>query len=508
MNVAIVGSGLAGLSAAATLSQRGHQVVVFEQADTIGGVTATIEREGFRWDWGQMMVPDLGPDEPGGRILAELGALDRIRTVPAYRENSFPDFFIRRPDEYGGRRWRIDYLKSLFPEDARGLERYFRLYERVHDLVALSNSEGAAARARLFLKALPIIRKQKWSARQLMDHFISRKELQAVFIAILADYVASPEDFPGLAVPIINAENQYDERVPTDYRCHGHRPSWRFIRGGWIELVRALADVAEEHGAEIRTGSAVTKIVVSGEHGARPAVSGVMLGDGSEMPVDAVIASGGARELFLGLVGSEHLPEAFVRDHVENIALTESVFMVHLGVDYDPTVHQNNAALCYYYLSYDIAGSIAETRSGEYHEGRHGFLVYVPSKYSPEMAPEGQHAVTVYTIAPSKLKERSWDDRRHEYAEALLDIAEEKVPGLRDHEKIRVVLTPDDFGRRTHLARHAFGGSVPSLHRAPPPIQTPVDGLWFVGAQSEANGGVVNALTSARRAVQAMTGEA
>jgi phytoene dehydrogenase-like protein len=45
--VVVVGSGMAGLTAAAYLARDGCDVDVFEQADHIGGVTATLRKEGF-----------------------------------------------------------------------------------------------------------------------------------------------------------------------------------------------------------------------------------------------------------------------------------------------------------------------------------------------------------------------------------------------------------------------------------------------------------------------------
>src|SRR3972149_7621295 len=49
----VVGSGMAGLTAAAYLARDGSAVDVFEQADHIGGVTATLRRQGFAWDLGR-----------------------------------------------------------------------------------------------------------------------------------------------------------------------------------------------------------------------------------------------------------------------------------------------------------------------------------------------------------------------------------------------------------------------------------------------------------------------
>ena len=116
------------------------------------------------------------------------------------------------------------------------------------------------------------------------------------------------------------------------------------------------------------------------------------------------------------------------------------------------------------------------------------------------------HEVTVYTIAPHAPANGRWEERREEWADKLLGYAEKYVPGLRQHAVTQVICTPEDFSHRTHLADHAFGGCPPRIDRTPPRHRTPIRGLWFVGAQSEAFGGVTGAMTSAQNAVGMMLG--
>lgn len=74
--VAIVGGGVAGLSAAYRLKQRGIRVVVYEAGDRVGGVVRTERRDGF--------VADLGPNSIAGpsphlrALLTELGLDGRL----------------------------------------------------------------------------------------------------------------------------------------------------------------------------------------------------------------------------------------------------------------------------------------------------------------------------------------------------------------------------------------------------------------------------------------------
>jgi phytoene dehydrogenase-like protein len=497
MKVAVIGSGLSGLTAGALLAQAGHQVTIYEQNKSIGGVTATLEQDGFKWDWGQMLITDMGEGEPVRQVLERLGVSDQVRVMKSYRGNVFPDFEIWRPEEYQGRDWRKKHLQHIFPEDAKGLDDYYRFYERVMDLFALFPRQDLWSKAKLLFNALPIKNKMGWNTQQLVDHYFKRNELHSVYSSILADYVTSTSAFPALVIPSINAENQYDERIPLDYGWHEHRPSWSYIINGMAQLVNALASAARNFGAKIITDATVSKVRLNDG-----SVSGIVLKDGTEQSVDSVIASGGARELFLDLVGCEFLPAEFLRKHVDNLSTTESVFMVNLGVNYDPSVHQHKAALCYYYLTYDVEEAIKRCQDRIYHEGKDGFVIYIPSVHSPEMAPPGHHAVTVYTIAPNDPVNGTWKSSKEKWTDELLNLAERFVPGLREHTVTQMILTPEDYKKRTHLAHHAFGGCPPRIDKTPPSHKTPIPGLYFVGAQSEAFGGVNGAITGAEKAVK------
>jgi phytoene dehydrogenase-like protein len=142
---------------------------------------------------------------------------------------------------------------------------------------------------------------------------------------------------------------------------------------------------------------------------------------------------------------------------------------------------------------------VATAKSGQYHEGKDGFVVHIPSLHSPEMALPGHHAVTVYTICPDRLAKGNWETRKQEYADKLIGYAEKYIPGLAEHTRVRVILTPVDFRKRTHLDHHAFGGVAPVMGTSGAPHQTPIEGLWFVGSQSESGGGLPNVIPGAYR---------
>jgi phytoene dehydrogenase-like protein len=115
------------------------------------------------------------------------------------------------------------------------------------------------------------------------------------------------------------------------------------------------------------------------------------------------------------------------------------------------------------------------------------------------MAPDGRHALTVYTICPDTLNDGTWDERREELADKLLAYTERYIPGLRESTLTRVIITPADFRALTRAEHHAFGGLAPVMERPNIGHQTPIENLWFIGQQSESGGGIFNVLPSAYR---------
>jgi phytoene dehydrogenase-like protein len=75
-----------------------------------------------------------------------------------------------------------------------------------------------------------------------------------------------------------------------------------------------------------------------------------------------------------------------------------------------------------------------------------------------------------------------------------VNYGEQHIPGLREHTLLRKIVTPEDFRKMTHLEHHAFGGLAPVMGAWRAAHQTPVAGLWFVGAQSESGGGMNNVI--------------
>jgi phytoene dehydrogenase-like protein len=502
MKVVIIGSGMAGLTAGAYLAKAGHQVTIFEQFDTPGGVTATVKQDGFGWDIGPLLLDGFAPGDKGRIILEELGVSERVPAVHEDRGLTMPEFALWKPKEYEGPYWRRERLKKRFPEESQALDKYYHFYDQVIRLMGLARQaetahglHGLWVKIQMWIAFQPVKSKADWNASQLMNHYFKSPVVKTIFLGIVADFVTAPSEFPALGVPSIHLETAFDKRIPTYPGTKSAQTAYTYILGGCQTLVDAVMGVVINNHGKVLTNHTVKRILI--ENGR---ATGVELMDGQIEPADVALASGGMQEVFFDLVGREHIPADLTRQ-IESNRMMESVLMVQLGIDFDPTTYQP-AALCYYYFTQDLEGSVKRLRTGYYHEGTEGFLIYIPSLHSPSLAPSGKYAVTIYTVAPDTLDRGSWAERREELADKLVAEAERNIPGLRQHTVTRLILTPEDYRNRTHQKHHSFGGIPPVLGNTPPAHKTPITGLWFIGAQSESTGGILNVMVGAQKVVK------
>ncbi|MHA1601708.1 MAG: phytoene desaturase family protein [Promethearchaeota archaeon] len=497
--ISIIGAGLAGLTAGAFLARNGHQVQIFEQFSDIGGVAATIEQDGYKWDIGPLLLEGLGPNEPIRIILEELDLMKKLRIVNEDRGLSTPDFTFWRPEKYQGLYWRREMLKNIFPEESINLNRYFKFYLRMIKLVTIFKQSDQAKGFRKFLlkvqllfTALPIKKMQEWNATQLLDYFFSNDKIKGLFAGILADFVIRPSEFQGVGIPMVNIETAFDKRIPINIDKHIIQPQYNYILGGCGEMVKLLANFIKKHNGTIQIQSEVQKILFENNQ-----AIGIELENGEQIFSDIVLATGDIQSTFYNLVGKEQISSE-IQQHINSLKYMESVFMVHIGIDFDPSPYQP-AALCYYYGTYDIENAVKKIRNGIYHEGKDGYLIYIPSMHSPEMAPPHHHAVTVYTVAPNHIKDGDWQTQREKLADKLLEYAESKIPGLREHTKTRLIMTPEDFRQRIQVKHHSFGGIPPIMGQKGFDHQTSIKNLFYAGCQSESTGGIANTMNGGKK---------
>ncbi len=116
MNIAIIGAGLGGLSAAYDLKRAGHQVTIFEAADYVGGLAAGFKKPEWEWSVERYYHHWFASDNHMLGLIDELGWSDRVIfprpiTVMYHRGKFYPFDSIPAALMYPGLGWGINKIR-------------------------------------------------------------------------------------------------------------------------------------------------------------------------------------------------------------------------------------------------------------------------------------------------------------------------------------------------------------------------------------------------------------
>jgi len=196
-DVAIVGAGLAGLTAAAYLTRSGKKVIVLDPAPEAGGVLAAFERSGFLFPAGSSLTRGFAPDGPCRPLFGLLGtplpgpADDRRYQV------ALPDHRITVHPDAGET---LEELGREYRSESDALARLFRETGRIAERVARST---VAATLSLWRSAAGFLRPYGFSRElsaffEVQARFFHGVPLAGLSLAALVDLIhTSPRSVPG-----------------------------------------------------------------------------------------------------------------------------------------------------------------------------------------------------------------------------------------------------------------------------------------------------------------------
>ncbi|MBI4527708.1 MAG: NAD(P)/FAD-dependent oxidoreductase, partial [Deltaproteobacteria bacterium] len=128
--------------------------------------------------------------------------------------------------------------------------------------------------------------------------------------------------------------------------------------------------------------------------------------------------------------------------------------------------------------------------------------IIIPSTIDPSMAPPGKHVMSIFVqYAPYHLSDGSWEQKREEFGDNVIDTLAEYAPNLKNIILHRQVVTPWDMEREFGLTEgNIFQGEL-SLDQLfflrPVPgwaqYRTPIKNLYLCGSGTHPGGGVMAA---------------
>jgi diapolycopene oxygenase len=468
--VAVVGSGLGGISAAISLAQDGWQVAVYEKNEKIGGKLNFLTEQGYTFDLGPsiLTLPHLFERlfERSGKRMADYIP---IRTLRPHWRNFFEDGTVV---DLHPERERMAAEARKVGEDPAAVEAFLRYSGELYDLVNRGYFEqglDTAAEFRAFygLAAFP-----KFDLLRTLHGGVARR-LRTPYLRDVFDFFVKYVGSSAYRAPA------FMNCLPTIQFRHD---LW-YVDGGMYNIARGLGRLMGELGIAIHTGQEVTEIRKDGRR-----VSGIVLAGGRFVPADVVVSNMEVVPAYRRLLGED---ERFLRS-LRKYEPACSGLVIDLGLDttYPQLAHHN----------FFFSGNQREHFRTVFqkHELPHDPTIYLvaASRTDPTVAPAGCDCLKILPHIPYMDESRPLTEEDYRaLKDRVLDKLERMgLKDLRRHTVFEHFWTPLDIQRQYYSNGGSIYGVVCDRFRnfafKAPKRSRRYENLYFVGGSVNPGGGM------------------
>jgi len=486
--VVIVGAGPGGLATAMLLARSGVQVTVVEKHGRVGGRTATMEQDGFKFDIGPTFF--LYP-----RVLREIFAdagYDLHREVPMKRLD--PQYRLIFGGKDGAPNEQIDATSDI--------ERMERQIAAISPADAVEFKNFLARNRKKLAGFLPVLESPFESWRDLM-----RPELMKL-LPLMKPWLSLDGDlrthFKDERIRLgFSFQSKYLGMSP--FRCPSLFSILSFLEyehgvfhpiGGCGAVTKAMARIAREMGVEVLLNEPVDEVLVDNVDG-RPCAIGVRTVK-RRLAADAVVVNADFAEAMRTLVPSKHRRKWTDRN-IASKRFSCSTFMMYLGIDgrYDDVAHHT------IYLAENYKQNLRDIEETHQLSADPSFYVQNASVTDATLAPKSQSTLYVLLPVTHESEHVNWAKETPRFRELALRQMERV--GIHDVERrIRTekVVTPrgwrDEFGLfkgATFSMAHSLNQM---LHRRPHNRFEDIDRMYLTGGGTHPGSGLPVIFQSAR----------
>jgi phytoene desaturase len=478
IDVAIVGAGIGGLSAAIRLAAAGLRVAVYEKNPTPGGKMGQIERDGFRWDTGPSVITMRHVFEElfaaAGRSLDDYLTLLPVEPLTRY---FYGDGTVL--DASSDLTVMLPQIEQLEPHDVEGYLAYLAYAARIHRITGPVFIYDRPPRPSSFAR-VPV---REWSAAdplrtmsQAIDHYVRSPHLRQL-LGRFATYVGgSPYAAPATLNVIAHVELSGGVWYP---------------QGGIFAIAEAMTRLATELGVAIHTDCAVEQILIEDSR-----ATGIQLADGRRVTARAVLANVDVATTYSRLLPA--LPA--VTERLRRLQAQEpscSGFVLLLGVaaaDGSDLAAGPGFAHHNIFFSADYRREFREIFEQGIPPSDPTIYVAITSKTDPDHAPPGAENWFVLVNAPALDNTFDWATNAVAYRDVVLRTLAGFGLDLSGRIMTESMLTPVDLAAMSGAWRGAlYGASANSkwtAFRRPHNRSADFAGLYFAGGTTHPGGGV------------------
>ena len=428
-DVAVIGSGLAGLTCANMLARNGHSVLLLEQHHKLGGLAAWFKRKG-----GHIFDVSLHGFPVG-----------MIKTCRKYWTPEIANMIV----QLKGIRFdnpQFSFTTTFDREDfTRILQDGFKIPKE--NIEAFFNTA----------RDMNFYDDQTMTTRELFEKFFpGHDDVVRMLMEPIAYANGSTLDDPAITYGIVFS-NFMSKGVYT-------------VRGGTDKFIGAMEAELKKNGVDIRTSCPVERIIVEGKK-----VAGVVA-KGKTIKCRSVVSNGNLVSTIHRLVGDGQFSEDFM-EKARKVRLNNSSCQVYIGIKKGEKI--------------DYIGDLLFTSVAEKFDSVKLRSKNITSRTFSVYYPETRPGSEMYSLVAStnanyedwaNLSEEEYRSSKKELIESTLNALEKYIPGVREKIDWVEAATPRTFQRYTlHEGGASFGTKFEGL-KVSMGLPEEIHGLFHTGS--------------------------
>jgi len=476
--IIIIGSGIAGLSAAIRLQVQGHQVSVYEANSYPGGKLTAFSEKGYRFDMGPSLftMPQFVEDlfKVADQPIASYFAYKKKSLVCNYFYEDGTTFSaVADENEFATN------ASKVFDVDTQTLLDYFKRSQQKYDLTASLFLEKSLHKASTYLnsdtiKAILNIGQLDINTTLNAHNTKTFKDQRLVqFFNRFATYNgSSPYKTPGIMSMIPHLEQYYGTYFP---------------KGGMHQITMSLFQLAKDIGVVFNLDTKVERIVTKDKK-----AIGIQLKD-QIVDADIVISNADVVPTYRHLLKGHKAPERILKQPRSSSAL-----IFYWGIT--KTFPELDLHNIFFSEDYKTEFDYIFNKNDVYYDPT--VYINITSKEEPEDAPEGCENWFTMINVPSNTGQ-DWEtiikNARQHIIEKLSRLLNTDISKLINFES---VLDPRSIERKTQSYQGALYGASSNNKFAAflrhPNFKQSIKNLYFCGGSVHPGGGIPLCLLSGK----------
>jgi all-trans-retinol 13,14-reductase len=419
-DIVIAGSGLGGLLCGYILSKEGYSVCIVEKNHQLGGCLQTFKRDNCIFDTGMHYVGSMNEGQLLWRFFKYFGLLENVK-MKKLDEDAFDKISIAG-EEYKYAQGYDNFIETLlqyFPKEKNALVTYINKFKEIRESLNNFASDGYNTSNTTSMKYYSV------NTFDFIKSITSDSKLQNVLSASNSFYSGKTESSPLYIHAVIN--NSFLESA------------WRFVDGGG-QITDSLVNSIIANGGVIRKNAEVKKFVMNSSD---EFVESIELDNHEHIYGKHFISDIHPVETF-NKIESKRIRKAYL-NRLNSIENSISIFSLYIVLKENTFKYFN-----FNYYHYKYGQSTWGPEIYDSVKWPSGYMFYTPASSKSDIYADCVSVMTYMKYDELKQWENTTIEKRgSEYlefkrikAEQLLDLIEERFPGIRSCIKSYYTSTP------------------------------------------------------------------